>query len=467
MILSKTKEREYRFKLALRMGLPIFALTLALISNTLITTYQSLQLSFYIESVLLLTFSIYFIFYLIYKGFSVQITDPISKVFTREYLYKYLLKNIKTKKNYTVVLISIENLHNINLTYGIKNGDKVIYEVVKYISKYFEDKNISNFPLGRVNGADFIIGLDGTKEDFNTILELFYLKSSDFKVDNIEVDFFGAITDTKCSNNLEQMVENLFEIKENSKNKKTVLNDDMNQNDLELYVINSIKSQSIVMMAQNVFDGDDSIMAECFIKLKTSDGKILHPKKYMKIIDSLGLRAEYDFMVLQKSISFYDDKNSVTFVINISPTSLRDNIFLSKVKEILGENPNVKGRIVFILNEIQYYSHIGRYSTILKSLQRIGIKIAIDRLGGIHTSFLYLRDLDIDMVRFDSFYTKDKDNEQHRSIIEGFNLMAHSKGVKRWIKMVENQETLEFAKKIGINYTQGVYLAPLIKIYED
>ena len=310
--------------------------------------------------------------------------------------------------------------------------------------------------------------MDGSKEDFNTILEQFYLKSSDFKVDSIEVDLFGAITDTKGSNNLEQMVENLFEIKENSKNKKTVLNgDNISQNDLESYVINSIKSQSIVMMAQNIFDGEDSIMAECFVKLKTADGKILHPKKYMKIIDSLGLRAEYDFMVLQKSISYYDDKDTVIFALNISPTSLRDNEFLPKVKEILGEYPNVKDRIVFILNETQYYSHIGRYNSILKSLQRIGIKIAIDRLGGIHTSFLYLRDLDIDIVRFDSFYTKDKDNEQHRSIIEGFNLMAHSKGVKRWIKMVENQETLEFAKKIGVNYTQGVYLAPLIKIYED
>ena len=119
MLLPKIKEREYRFRLALRMGLPIFALTLALISNTLITTYESLQLSFYVESVLLLTFSIYFIFYLIYKGFSVRITEPVSKVFTREYLYKYLIKDIKKEQNYTLLLISIENLHHINLRYGI------------------------------------------------------------------------------------------------------------------------------------------------------------------------------------------------------------------------------------------------------------------------------------------------------------------------------------------------------------
>lgn len=465
MLLPKTKEREYRFRLALRMGLPIFALTLALISNTLITTYESLQISFYIESILLLAFSIYFIFYLIYKGFSVRITEPISNVFTREYLYKYLLQDIKNSQNYTLILISIENLHHINIKYGIKNGDRVIYEVIKYINRYFKDNNISNFPFGRVNGADFIIGLPGVKEDFNTMLELLYLKSSEFRVNDIEVNLLGAITDTKFSDNLEQMVDNLFEIKENSKSKKEILHgDNISQNQLESYVINAIKSNSIDLMTQDVFNAENSSLRECFIKLKAENGKIIHPKKYMKIIDSLGLRAQYDFMILQKSIFYYNDKDSYTFALSISPTSLRDNNFLLKVKEILGENPKLKNKIIFILEEVQYYSNIGRYNSILQSLQKVGIKIAIDKLGGVHTSFLYLRDLNIDIVRFDTFYTKDIDNEKHHSIIEGFNLMAHSNGVKTWMKMVENQDIFEFTKKIGIDYTQGVYLAPLVKI---
>ena len=54
MLLPEIKEREYRFKLALRMGLPIFALTIAFISNTFITTYENLHPLFYIESIILL-----------------------------------------------------------------------------------------------------------------------------------------------------------------------------------------------------------------------------------------------------------------------------------------------------------------------------------------------------------------------------------------------------------------------------
>ena len=79
MLLPQTKEREHRFKLALRMGLPIFALIVALISHTLIENHDTLQVSFYVEAILLLVFSIYFILYLIYSGYEVKITDDITK----------------------------------------------------------------------------------------------------------------------------------------------------------------------------------------------------------------------------------------------------------------------------------------------------------------------------------------------------------------------------------------------------
>jgi len=129
MLLPETKEREYRFKLALRMVFPIFALVFALIFHTFITSGNGLSSSFYIESILVLAFSIYFIFYLIHKGFDTKITDSVSKVFTRDYFYQYLQKELKNSQEYTLLLISVDNLYEINSRYGIKNGDKVLLKL--------------------------------------------------------------------------------------------------------------------------------------------------------------------------------------------------------------------------------------------------------------------------------------------------------------------------------------------------
>ncbi len=450
MLLPQTKEREYRFKLALRIGLPIFGLILALISHTFITTYSSLQLTFYIESTILLLVSIYFIFYLIYHGFSVNITDRVTNTFSREYLYQYLNKEIKKEKKYTLMLLSVDNLYDINNLYGMQNGDKVLFEVVRWVSDFLEAKGIHKFPIGHMKSGDFLIGFKGIDTKYKTIMELMHLKMDDFKVDDMEVKVSLTITDTSYSHELEYLIENLFDLQK-EKNKKQI-----NPNELESLVVNAIKDKSFILNTQPVFDTTDkSVIRECFIKLKTKDAKLLYPKSYMKIVKKLGLSVEYDLMILEeilkKSNDFCGDE---VLAISISPASLRGASFLSCIREIFNHQ-----KIMFILSEVEYYPNITRYNYILNSLRDMGILIAIDRLGALNTSFLYLRDLDIDAIRFDSFYTKDA--TKYKSIVLGYNAMAHLKGVKTWVKMIEDEKTKNLIKNIGIDYIQGKYLAPL------
>lgn len=461
MLLPQTKEREYRFKLALRMGLPIFALIIALVSHTLIDNYTTLKPSFYIESTFLLLIGIYFIFYLIYSGFNVKITDNISKTFTREYLIEYLKKELKMHKEYTVILISIDNLNDINNLYGIKNGDKVLLRVSEWITSYFKSQNIDNFPMGRIKGGDLIIGLKGLKSEYNTILELLCLKASTFKVDDIEVKISGALTDTHYSNDINYIIEKIFEIQEKKRNFKNRENDDsINPNELESLLIKALDTRSIIVMTQEVFEGEKVAFKECYIKLKTEDEKILFPKTYLKVLNKLGLGVDYDLMVLEELILNFIEDESSTCAINVSPTSLRNEKYISRVKELLKENNK---KIMFVLSEQEYYSHINRYNAILHSLKKSGVLIAIDRLGSVHTSFLYLRDLDIDIVRFDAYYSNEAKILQNRSIIEGFAKMAKEKKVKSWIKNIETQNTLSIAKEMKIDYVQGRFLSDLEK----
>ncbi|MEN8304328.1 MAG: GGDEF domain-containing protein [Campylobacterota bacterium] len=462
MLLPQTKEREYRFRLALRIGLPIFALVLALVFETLISNHETLSLSFYFESILLLAFSIYFILYIIYSGFNVKITDDVTKTFTREYLYDYLKKEIKEKKEYSLILISIENLHDINKLYGLKNGDKTLLEVSKWIGHYLKNEKINNFPLGHIKGGDFIIGLKGTKDKYNTMLELLCLKSSEFKVDNIEVKISGAITDTSYSNKLSYMVENLFELQEkNKKAKSKYSEEEIDPNELESYIIEAINNKSIVVSTQEIYEDNRSVFKECFVKLKASDGKLFYPKRYMKVINRLGLSVAFDLMVLEHTVLNCTDVNGEIYAINISPTSIRNENFLSHAKDLLKSHDIQTKKIMFILSEQEYYSHISRYNSILNSLRALGVLVVIDRLGSQQTSFLYLRELNIDVVRFDSYYSKEIKDEKNHSIISGFNTMAQEKGIKTWIKNIEDEESLELAKKMNIDYTQGKFLADL------
>jgi len=462
MLLSEIKEREYRFKLALRIGLPIFALVIALVSHTFISSYDSLQTSFYVESVLLLAISIYFIFYLIYKGFNVKIRDDVSGAFTHEYMNEYLHKKIQQNRDYTLSLVSIDNLHEINQIYGIKNGDKILKEVVQKVAGYFKNESITHLPIGYLQGGDLLIGLNGSKEKYVTIIELFCLKSTELSVDNIEVKISVSITDTSHSRDLGFLIENLFYLQEINKKRKSKYKDEsIDPNELELYVIEAIKKRSLSMSSQAVFENGENVFDECFIKLKISGEKYLYAKRYMKIINKLGLWMEFDLMVLEEILAKSNTLVDKTFAINISPSSLRNEKFLLSLRELLKEEDK---NIIFILSELEYYSYTDRYKAILNSLRKLGVKIAIDRVGSLHSSFLYLRELEIDIVRIDAYYSNEQKILENHSIINGLNLMAQEKGIKTWIKNLEDESSLNLIKEMKINLTQGKYLAQLGEI---
>ena len=460
MLLPEIKEREYRFALALRIGLPIFALIFALVSHTLITNYNSLEPSFYVESLLLLAFSIYFILYIIYNGFNVKIRDDVSGAFSREYIYKYLRKELKENREYTLMLISIDNLNDINQLYGIRNGDKVLSVVTKHIGNYLKGEKIANFPIGHLKGGDFILGLQGAKEKYTSVLELLCLKSSEFKVDDIEVKISGTIIDANYSSDLNFLIDKLFELQEKVKLSK-YQEESIDPNELESVVIDAIKRRDFVLTTQDVFSGEESLFSECFVKLKRENSKFIYPKSYVKVIKKLGLWIDFDLMILEKIVSKLVSVNDKTYALNISPTSLRNEKFLSSMASIFKINPQLNNKIIFILSEQEYYSFISRYNNILNTLRNLGIKIVIDKVGSLHTSFLYLRELDIDMIRFDTYYSSESKMLQNRSIIDGFKIMAQEKGIKTWMKNLEDEASTLLAKEMKIDFIQGKYLAQL------
>ena len=461
MLLPQKKEREYRFKLSLRMGLPIFGLILVLISTTLVNNYQNLTLSFYIESTLLLLVSVYFIFYLIYRGFDVAITDSVSKVFTREYIYNYLKQKIKTNKTYTILLIGIDNIADINSSYGIKNGDKVLKIFSKWVGDFLTEKEVYNFPIGRIRAGDFIIGLEGNSYENKTLLDLLLLKSQEIKLQNIELKISGALVDTSISKNLDNLIDLLFEQKECEKCKDLEV---INPEEKERLVIEAIKEKSISIASQKVFNkANNEVFGELFIRLKTKENNFIHQKKYIKVLNKLGLTLDFDIMTVEKVLLNIERLNVEKVVLNISSTSLRNLTFFNKVKELFDKNEELKDRVIFIFSENEYYPNKEKFNFILSSFKKLGVSIAVDRLGSLHSSFLYLKDLDIDIVRFDSSYTKNDKIFKNKDILKGFTCITKAKGIKSWVKMIEDTNQLEITKDLEIDYIQGKIFSELME----
>ena len=463
MLYPQKKERENRFRLALRMGLPIFVL------GILITFINSTNLtsSFYISSILLFGLMTYFFLYMIYTGFNERITDLVTKTFTRDYIYKLFKREI-LKKDYSIILLSIDNLNSINNRYGIKNGDLVLYETVLKTNDILSSKKIKNFPIGHLKGGDFLIGLDGKKENYIKIVELISIKLSQFKIKDIEVEVNISILDNKFSKNIDYIVDRLFQIKRlNISSSNLIKNDNLiDQESLEKLIVKAIKLNNFLISSQAVFDKDGTIkMYDLSVKLKIED-KIIFPKRYISIINRLGLSYEYDTLLLNQ-ISSMLSKNDKKYCLNISPTTLRDSRFLPFIKNIFSMYPNIVKRIVLLIYEIDFYSNIEYFNNIIQNIREMGALIAIDRLCEYHSSFLYLREIPVDIVRFDSKYGKKLNQFNYEAIIKGVKLLTDELKIITWIKMIEDKQNLDKAKDIDIDMIQGKYLEKTKEIQDE
>lgn len=462
MLLPEKKEREYRFKLALRIALPIFALVVLLISSTLIGNYETLHTSFFIESILLIAFSIYFTLYILYNGFDEKITDSVSKSFTRDYLLKYLEQEIQKEKEYTLILISITNLHDINKQYGLQNGDKVLFEVAHWIGENLTKKDIHNAPIGHLKGGDFIVGLRGDKSKYSSTMDMMCIRASELHIDSIEINIAGAIVDTNYSKDLQYLIENLFEQQEqNIKLKYQENEENIDPNELESLVLEAVKNREVIVSCQNVYSDKEVAFCEIFTKLKTSDGRYFYPKKYQKILKKIGLMFIFEKMILEMLLL---EKTQRKFALHISAASLRNEKFLHEIKILLQSYKEQYDEIIFIISEQEYYSFTKRFNAIIQSLKADNIRIAVDKLGVYHSSFLYFKELEIDIVIYDTSYSHLQKLQQQHYIIEGFELMTKEKGVQTWMRNIESKEVAAEAKKLGINYIQGKELSTLMTL---
>ncbi len=465
MLYPEQKERSHRFMLALRTGVPLFFLA-AILTFARISDYiQNIPISFFILALFILTVSIYFIFYMIYRGFDEQITDPITHTFTRAKVMSILKEEIEKYSEYSIVLISIENLPDINSRYGTKAGDKALKIVSKDVGNFFSDKGFEKFPIGHFNGGNFLIGLNSKSSTIRPFLEMMYVKFDDFVIDDIEVKIKGAVVDKSLSLDINALSERLFDLKDSDHDEDDETRLSAEYEDLSLLELNenvryALSNRNLSLMFQPVQAKEKIIQIS--IKLQGKNNKIIHQKSYMPIVKRLGFEREYDELVLEKILRLNKALEGVSFAFNISPSVLRNRRFLQRFKQLVEKEKIEYKRLVIFLSEKEVYTNMERYNDILQEYRALGVRFVLDNIGSMNASIEYLKRLEVDIIRFDKHFSKHINSPVYMAMVRGYKSIADSMGMKCWIKMVDTKELKTEFEQMQIDYIQGNVISRIL-----
>jgi len=459
MLYSETKERGNRFLIALKISFPFLILILYI---ALTFNLENSNLYSIILLTILIPIYTYYIFYLIYNGFKTSLLDKTTRTFNRKEILDLIQKEILKKNRSMIVLISIENISDINERYGANNADNLLREFSKKINNFFENYNFKNIPIGRYSGANFLLIVNHKEKELKHFLMMFSKELKNVGINDIEIKVNFSLLPSHYDKKVENIIKKLFDLLSLEDDSGTDISN-IKPNEFEKIIFDTIKNKKFLLKYQPSMNSKTSKIEifEVLVKIYSKNYGLLSRRQAQKVINYSGYEKLFDkklFDYFLQEIENYqgDDKY---FSINVSAVSLRDNDFRLYLREIFHKKNIKMENIILEINEKNAYEDIKRFSEILIQYKKAGFKIALDNFGGNNCSIEYLKNLPIDFVKFDIQYTKYYKNEKYRKTLKSLIELCESLNIKSMIKFIDKEELFNEIKELNPTYIQGFYIS--------
>jgi diguanylate cyclase (GGDEF)-like protein/PAS domain S-box-containing protein len=207
------------------------------------------------------------------------------------------------------------------------------------------------------------------------------------------------------------------------------------------------------------------LLCEVFLRMLDHRGQIIEPTAFIAAAERYHLITSLDRWVLKTAFGALAEAQrragarQVLFAINVSGQSIGEEGFLGYVVEQLGKTGVDPKGVCFEITETAAISKLGSAMRFISELRKMGCRFILDDFGSGLSSFAYLRDLQVDFLKIDGEFVQNMmEDRVKRAMVESINQIGHVMGLRTIAEWVENRQTLEALKELGVDYAQGYWL---------
>lgn len=383
------------------------------------------------------------------------------------------------RKNYkySLMVLDFDNFKNINDRFGHAFGDLMLQSFAHQVHDVLRPGDI----FGRYGGDEFVILLPetGTEQAFDVADRVMQA------VHNIEETAHnGQKVHVSCSIGIStypdhaQTTKELFVIADNMMYKSKHTGKDLVSLPTEgeihdLFHRNTEKTSFLLDVLENEdwieahfqpilgISGDQPEISvhELLMRIRHK-GKLVTAFEFIDVAENMGIVSKLDYILIKQAFKKMQETHYQGLLfINLSPKALILNEFINKVKTLAQEFGITPDRIVFELTERETVSNISLLEKFVRDLKFEGFRFAIDDFGSGFSSFHYLKHFPIDYLKIEGEFISNmlSDRIDH-AFVESAIALADSIGIQTVAEFVEDMETLEAVKKLGIHYAQGYFV---------
>ena len=404
--------------------------------------------------------------------------DELTGMYNRQAFNQHIDRILKGNiaKQYDVMVADVENFKQFNSIYGEKAGD----ELLVYLSKEFAAINPDAI-FARIGGDQFACIFqsvfreesEGFISKIKQVIDLAPInkfsvnfgiyKNVDHRLDPNIITDRALLAAKSIKNNYDKFIENYEGAVSSNVAKKQKLENSFDE---------AIVKEEFKVWLQPKFDtvSEKLVGAEALVRWIKSDGTFISPGEFIPIFEEDGLICRLDEYIFTKVCQYMKQWRSkgidlIPISVNLSRHSLYHQGVIEKYQSIV-EEEGIDPKLVPIELTESAELHSIEIKELAEKLKSFGFRLHMDDFGAGYSSLASLNVLPFDVVKLDKslidFIGDAGGEEIIRHIIE----LAQFKNLKVVAEGVEQQEQIDFLRKVSCDYIQGYfYSAP--KSYND
>ncbi|MEJ2564540.1 MAG: DUF1631 family protein [Gammaproteobacteria bacterium] len=226
-----------------------------------------------------------------------------------------------------------------------------------------------------------------------------------------------------------------------------------------------LKEDSLEIRCQRIqpIGGDSGLHPhyEILLGVKNEQGDVASPVEFIKWAELSRKMSTVDRYVVTKALRWMNDNAEVVdaiagFNINLSGESLNEEGFVDFILEQLQGVRIPYEKICFEVTETVGVTSLSDATLGIERIKDAGCRFALDDFGSGMSSYGYLKNLPVDMVKIDGGFVKDLVAESSDYVVvKSITEIAHFMKKIVVAEYVESEEIFALLREIGVDFAQG------------
>ncbi|MGP1283297.1 MAG: putative bifunctional diguanylate cyclase/phosphodiesterase [Parasphingopyxis sp.] len=372
-----------------------------------------------------------------------------------------------------VIWMDLDHFKTINDTLGHLAGDKVLIVTAQRVKAVLGNRGW----LARFGGDEFVIMaiVDSAEEASQLGNEILESVSQPVSINENTVEVaasLGVAVAPDHGRQSEIMLKNadiaLYHAKNEGGKRVRAFEPFMHEDflmhrQIESGLTDALANEEFTVLFQPIIDLETGRTKSCEALLRWKHPELgdVSPAVFIPVAESAGLIGDITEWVLRKACEAAADwPEEINVSVNISPALLKQNNLPVTIIETLVNTGMVARRLELEITESVLLDKNPHTNSLLRQLQKMGLRLCLDDFGTGFSSLTYLRSWEFDTIKIDKSFIRNIGNSPtDQKIIGAVVQLAKSLDVATVAEGVETEEQLQRVREAGCSRVQGFYYA--------